>query len=348
MSRVLISTLALTVFSSSAVFAQPLNINPYPKASTLSSQGPEIMVQEPVDAFADEAEEEILRLEQENEALAKKLAEMQSQNIEPVVLPEPITLEKRESVVEDDSQKAIDLRAESKRLADELRIETEARRKQAELDLALSAMEAQKKVDMAADMPVELADADAKLNAVKVAKLDIDPLFESAAKQNDALHNPVKMTPMPVKAAQVEPNEVLAVRASDLGLVEPAAETPIVAPIPKQAASAPTITKIQVLPMPAEHKSASDYLAARPLYRTAQVGESLEDVLRSWSQAEGVGFLWKTTQRYGVVSSVSNDENYASSVGALLDQYDGQSVRPIGKLHTDPVTGFTTLSVFSE
>ena len=149
---------------------------------------------------------------------------------------------------------------------------------------------------------------------------------------------------MPIQAYPLAENEVLEVRASDLGLVEPAAAAP---QLPKTA-SAPAKTTIQVLPMPQEAKAPSDFVAGRPLYRTAKVGESLEDVLRSWSQREGVGFLWKTTQNYAVTAPVSNDGNYASSVEALLAQYNGQAVRPVGKLHTDPVTGYTTLSVFSE
>lgn len=425
MSRVLISTLALSVFGGSAVLAQPLNINPYPKAATLSSQGPEIRKPEPAEVFADEAEEEILRLERENEALAKELEEQDAKKREQeakeaevrareeanlkrleqerrtaqlqkekeelaqklaaeeeqrraaqleqerkanelaaleaarqreiddevaalerenaaladklaVMQAEPIELEKPEPLPVRESQEQIDLRAENKRLAAELREQTEVKRKQAELDLAMRALEAQKKADMAAVVPVE------------VEAPAVDPLFESAVMADAGVNNPVKMTPMPIKSQPLVQDEVLEVRASDLGLVEPAAETPKVAIQPQAIVSAPAKTTIQVLPMPAERQSASDFVATRSLYRTAKPGESLEDVLRSWSQAEGVGFLWKTTQRYDVSKPVANDGNYAASVGALLEQYGDQSVRPIGKLHTDPVTGFTTLSVFSE
>ena len=83
-------------------------------------------------------------------------------------------------------------------------------------------------------------------------------------------------------------------------------------------------------------------------YRTANAGESVEDVLRSWSQAEGVGLLWKTTQNFDVLKPVSAQGDYASSVQALLDQYDGKALRPVGMLSTDPVTGTRTLSIMSQ
>lgn len=94
-------------------------------------------------------------------------------------------------------------------------------------------------------------------------------------------------------------------------------------------------------------------IAPSPVYEpvsryAAKSGESLEDVLRSWSNAEGVGFLWKTTQRYDVAGAVSGGNGFAQSVETLLSQYSAQDVRPIGKLHTDPLTGTRTLSVYSE
>lgn len=431
MSRLLTSALALCIFCGTGAQAQPLNINPYPKAVTPPLEELDIPDEAPAEAFTQEAEEEILRLEQENEALAEELevreaekrmkqaqqaaaeaerqkeaklleerraaelqrkaelerkkvelaerlaaeeqayqmkkqreaaeleaaeeerqmkidqevADLEQQNAELTKQLEKMQMRKAEeansAIVEldkrepvEDAPEVIDLRAENKRLSTELREVTAANRKQAELDLALRAMEAQKKADMAALEPLD------------DAKPEIDPLFEAEAMKTAAHNNPVQMTPMPIQSQPLAPDEVMEVRASDLGLAPPeTAHVLEAAPEPvKTSMVDPAKTTIQILPMPT-HKTS---LTRLPMLKTAQPGESLEDVLRNWSQAEGIGFLWRTTQRYDVAAPVSNDGNYASSVEALLGQYNGQPTRPVGKLHTDPVTGFTTLSVFSE
>ncbi|MFK7839241.1 MAG: TcpQ domain-containing protein [Bdellovibrionales bacterium] len=85
------------------------------------------------------------------------------------------------------------------------------------------------------------------------------------------------------------------------------------------------------------------------LMQNARSGNSLEDVLRRWSQQARIGFLWKTTQRYAVKDDVSMaNGKYAESVQALLDQYNDDKVRPVGRLHVDPVTGNRTLTIVTQ
>lgn len=452
MSRTFIAALIFSVSHIPSGFSQPLNINPFPveRAGTLSAKDPEILKQEPVEAFAEEAEEEILRLERENAELAeelkeietkkqelerieaekleqqkneaqrseqerldelareqkrkeslrleqerieaqeqenarlaeqleqqkreeeylaeqrrenamlaKQLADVQKQKHERELSQEKLKLLEQEKQIAEQQSEVVSLKEKNQQLSDELRalteerrIEKEARRKQAELEIALKEMEKQKRLDN----EVQQAEQPESIAAV-------DPLFESASMAD----NPVKMTPMPGDKMALQPNdkqdpEILEVRASDLGLIEPslnALDTSQanvqVAEVTPQKEVQPEIidlgaTKIKVLPYEDNVGVPIDVVSpARSFYRTAKAGESLEDVLRSWSQAEGVGFLWKTTQHYDVIQPVDRaKQNYAASVEALLGQYEGQSVRPIGKLHTDPVTGTTTLSVLSE
>ncbi len=82
---------------------------------------------------------------------------------------------------------------------------------------------------------------------------------------------------------------------------------------------------------------------------SAKPGESLEDVLRSWSQVQGVGFLWKTTRRYDVITAFNSaEQDYNFVVERLLEQYKDHPIRPVGKLHTDTITGIATLTIFND
>lgn len=99
--------------------------------------------------------------------------------------------------------------------------------------------------------------------------------------------------------------------------------------------------RIEILPY-----DASDNPRA-PAFLTALKGESVEDVLRGWSHSEGVGLLWKTRLRFGVVDALSVEEGYEKSVETLLSQFSDTSRPLVGQLDTDPVTGVRTLSVMT-
>lgn len=91
-----------------------------------------------------------------------------------------------------------------------------------------------------------------------------------------------------------------------------------------------------------------DELVALPVYRTGYKGELLEDVLRNWADREGVGFIWKTHQRYVLAKDVSYEQGFEASVESVLSQFTDVARRPVGALHTDTLTGVRTLSVSSE
>ena len=317
-------------------------------------------------------------LERENAKLAQQLDALEEQKSEP-----EIVLKKREVIAGQESAEVISLKEKNRELAEELRAQTEKKRKQAEIDMAMRALEAQKRADEAAET-VAVQDAG--------YAPDVEPLFESASVQD----NPVNMVPMPMESKPLRRSDVMEVRASDLGLVEPKLEatlkepkmevarepdaqvasvvTPKVVEEPMLEASiepsAPVRQRrvsraydyeaagLTVIPYPGQgqnqnvqnvtYSSEPDMREVRSPYRSANAGESVEDVLRGWSQAEGVGFLWKTTRDFEVLKPVSAQGDYAASVQALLDQYEGQNTRPVAHLQTDPVTGTRTLSVLSE
>ena len=91
--------------------------------------------------------------------------------------------------------------------------------------------------------------------------------------------------------------------------------------------------------------ASGDVAVERQPFFNANRGESVEDVLQSWANSEGIGFLWKTSLRVGVSESVSIDEGFETAIVTLLDLYAGLERPLVGQLDTDPVTGVRTLSI---
>ena len=85
-----------------------------------------------------------------------------------------------------------------------------------------------------------------------------------------------------------------------------------------------------------------------PAYMTARPGEAVEDVLRSWSDTNNVGFLWQTRTRYKVKEPVDGADGYEQSVEALVSQFSDEQRPLAAKLNIDPVTGFRTLMVTTQ
>ena len=289
--------------------------------------------------------EDAAALERENAILAAKL---EAQRLE----DERIAAVQAENEAKAREQAQVEaLKEQNIELAQKLKAIEEEKRKQAELALAKDALDQQTKTKSQAALD-GLNDADVLL---ETEISNVDPLFESASAEN----NPVGMTPLPSS----EDGEVLEVRASDLGLVksnavilndetqvkpvEPSRERKVSRQVDHEAAGLTVIPYPVQQNMQGANPSASIQRHA-PSQASAQAGESLEDVLRSWSRAEGVGFLWKTTQNFNLQAPISMNGNYAASVEALLAQYDGDAIRPVGKLTTDPVTGTRILSILTE
>ena len=75
----------------------------------------------------------------------------------------------------------------------------------------------------------------------------------------------------------------------------------------------------------------------------AAPGASLQSVLDQWGAKAGVAVVWQASMNAPVKAPVNEDGNFESAVQSLLDQYSGDSARPVGRLNTDPQTGQKTL-----
>lgn len=75
----------------------------------------------------------------------------------------------------------------------------------------------------------------------------------------------------------------------------------------------------------------------------AAPGASLQSVLDQWGAKAGVAIVWQTSMNAPVKSAIDKGGNFETAVESLLDQYSGDSARPVGRLNVDPQTGQRTL-----
>lgn len=78
---------------------------------------------------------------------------------------------------------------------------------------------------------------------------------------------------------------------------------------------------------------------------SAPKGASLQSVLAQWSGKAGVTLVWKSASDFKLKSPVNAAGSYESAVQAILDQYAGESRRPVGQLNIDPASGARVLTV---
>ena len=74
-------------------------------------------------------------------------------------------------------------------------------------------------------------------------------------------------------------------------------------------------------------------------------GTDLRKVLMRWSDMEDIQLIWNTDKRFLVRDNVKTMANYTDAVTMILSQYEGQDVRPVAKLNTDPKTGKRALII---
>ncbi len=74
-------------------------------------------------------------------------------------------------------------------------------------------------------------------------------------------------------------------------------------------------------------------------------GTNLRKVLTRWAQKENIDFVWDADQEFYIRKSVKTDKDFNSVVAEILNQFDGQKVRPMATLNTDPATGKTALII---
>lgn len=78
-------------------------------------------------------------------------------------------------------------------------------------------------------------------------------------------------------------------------------------------------------------KSASQTMRWRALK-----GADLEGALKLWTEGAGVGLMWLADTSFPIPRSLSLEGNFETALQALLEQYDGMSPRPVGRIYREP------------
>lgn len=74
-------------------------------------------------------------------------------------------------------------------------------------------------------------------------------------------------------------------------------------------------------------------------------GASLQDVLTLWADGAGVRLIWLPVDNFAVQRSLSQEGPFEPAVQSLLEQFDGQGTRPIGRIYREPGTNDMVLVV---
>ncbi len=75
---------------------------------------------------------------------------------------------------------------------------------------------------------------------------------------------------------------------------------------------------------------------------------SLEQALRSWAGSQEFELVWQADRDFSVKETVSTNDNYEMALRDILSMYDGDKVRPVGKLYRDRNSSKPVLVVKSE
>ena len=65
-------------------------------------------------------------------------------------------------------------------------------------------------------------------------------------------------------------------------------------------------------------------------------GASLQDVLGLWADGAGVRLIWLPVDSFAVQRSLSQEGPFEPAVQSLLEQFDGQAKRPVGRIYREP------------
>lgn len=74
-------------------------------------------------------------------------------------------------------------------------------------------------------------------------------------------------------------------------------------------------------------------------------GTSLEQTLRVWAQESDVELMWMAEHDFSVVKPVSLQGSFESAVSNVLEQYEDDNPRPVGRLYNDSSAGKKVLLV---
>ncbi len=65
-------------------------------------------------------------------------------------------------------------------------------------------------------------------------------------------------------------------------------------------------------------------------------GSSLRDVLDSWARRKDITVSWTATHQFPVKESISVDGSFEQAVQSLIAQYNGEKIKPVAQLYTNP------------
>lgn len=80
----------------------------------------------------------------------------------------------------------------------------------------------------------------------------------------------------------------------------------------------------------------------------AMKGNSLREILELWSAQENIDVMWYADRDFSVQKSVSAQGAYEQAVLGLLEQYEKEGERPVGRIYNDAARGKRVLLVESQ
>ncbi len=83
--------------------------------------------------------------------------------------------------------------------------------------------------------------------------------------------------------------------------------------------------------------------ATKPWFGTS--GASLQAVLHAWAESEGATLVWQSSDNFALPQTYSDKSSFEDAVGQILSQYDSKSVRPVGQLYKNPISGEKVLVI---
>jgi hypothetical protein len=101
---------------------------------------------------------------------------------------------------------------------------------------------------------------------------------------------------------------------------------------------------------PVEEASAEPAKPLLPVVKTwkASRGANMRETLQQWAQDAGAELNWKTDDEFAALDDVKVEGTFEDAVAALLEQYQDNSLRPVGDLHISPATDKRVLTISTD
>ncbi len=77
----------------------------------------------------------------------------------------------------------------------------------------------------------------------------------------------------------------------------------------------------------------------------AAQGDDLRSILTQWSRRKDVVLTWRASDEFKVRNGIDQSGDYESAVRSILEQYNGQDERPVGRIYKDSASGKNVLVI---